>query len=329
MTDLPVTMACGPYDRLQALKDGVIKPEGIDLRYVEIQSPPEIFARMLKTHSFDVAEMSSAHYFTMKSRGNFPYVALPVFPSRLFRHGFIFINRNSGISKPTDLAGKRIAVQEYRQSAGVWIRGILKSEYGVDFSGVTWLEGGVDTPRRFDETMDLRPVGDLNLELIGPEKSISDVLASGEVDAYFGARAPGAFFESEDVIRLFPDYRSEERAYFERTGISPIMHTMIMTEEFHETHPWAAEALFKALLDSKKWALEQMRFSGAQRYMLPWMFADIDEMDELFGGDPCPYGVEPNRKTLETAIGYLLDQGFIDRPLDVDELFTPIVGWTE
>ena len=180
-----------------------------------------------------------------------------------------------------------------------------------------------------DETMDLRPVGDLNLELIGPEKSISDVLASGEVDAYFGARAPGAFFESEDVIRLFPDYRSEERAYFERTGIYPIMHTMIMTEEFHETHPWAAEALFKALLDSKKWALEQMRFSGAQRYMLPWMFADIDEMDELFGGDPCPYGVEPNRKTLETAIGYLLDQGFIDRPMDVDELFTPIVGWTE
>ena len=251
MTDLPVTMACGPYDRLQALKEGVIKPEGIDLRYVEIQSPPEIFARMLKTNSFDVAEMSSAHYFTMKSRGDFPYVALPVFPSRLFRHGFIFINRNSGISKPTDLAGKRIAVQEYRQSAGVWIRGILKSEYGVDFSGVTWLEGGVDTPRRFDETMDLRPAGDLNLELIGPEKSISDVLASGEVDAYFGARAPGAFFESEDVIRLFPDYRSEERAYFERTGIYPIMHTIIMTEEFHETHSWATEALFKALLDSR------------------------------------------------------------------------------
>ena len=126
MTNLQVTMACGPYDRLQALKEGIIKPEGIDLRYIEIQSPPEIFARMLKTHSFDIAEMSSAHYITMKSRGNFPYIALPVFPSRLFRHGFIFINRNSGISQPSDLKDKRIAVQEYRQSAGVWIRGILK-----------------------------------------------------------------------------------------------------------------------------------------------------------------------------------------------------------
>ena len=118
MANLQVTMACGPYDRMQALKDGLIRPEGIDLRYIEVQSPPEIFARMLKTNSFDVAEMSSAHYITMKSRGNFPYIALPVFPSRLFRHGFIFINRNSGIQTPNDLAGKRIAVQEYRQSAG-------------------------------------------------------------------------------------------------------------------------------------------------------------------------------------------------------------------
>ena len=326
---LPVTMACGPYDRLQALKEGVISPEGIDLRYIEIQSPPEIFARMLKTHSFDVAEMSSAHYITMKSRGDFPYLALPVFPSRLFRHGFIFVNRNSDIKTPTDLAGKRIAVQEYRQSAGVWIRGILKSEYGVDFSDVTWLEGGVDAPRRFDETMDLRPAGDLTIDLLGPETCISDVLASGEVDAYFGARAPRAFFESDDVVRLFPDYRAEERQYFERTGIYPIMHTMIVTEEFHREHPWAAESLYKALSDAKKWALEQMRFSGAQRYIVPWLFADIDEIDDLFGGDPCPYGLEPNRKTLETAVGYLFDQGFIDKRMDIEELFIPIVGWEE
>ena len=329
MTNLQVTMACGPYDRLQALKEGIIKPEGIDLRYIEIQSPPEIFARMLKTHSFDIAEMSSAHYITMKSRGNFPYIALPVFPSRLFRHGFIFINQNSGISRPSDLKGKRIAVQEYRQSAGVWIRGILKSEYGVDFSDVTWFEGGVDTPRRFDETMDLRPSGALNLKLIGPDKSISDVLSTGEVDAYFGARAPKAFFECEDVVRLFPNYRAEERAYFERTGIYPIMHTMVMPEAFHEANPWAAEALFKALSEAKKWAIEQMRFSGAQRYMLPWLFDDIDEMDVLFNGDPCPYGIEPNRLTLNTAVEYLFDQGFIENKMEVDDLFAPIVGWTE
>ncbi len=329
MTDLQVTMACGPYDRMQALKDGVIKPEGIDLRYIEIQSPPEIFARMLKTGSFDVAEMSSAHYIIMKSRGDFPYIALPVFPSRLFRHGFIFINRNSRIVDPTDLAGKRIAVQEYRQSAGVWIRGILKSEYGVDFSGVSWVEGGVDTPRRPDNIMDLRPSGDLSIGLIGPEQSISDLLVTGEVDAYFGARAPRAFFESDDVVRLFPDYRSEERRYFEQTGIYPIMHTMIMNEAFHRTHPWAAESLYKAMSDAKNWVLEQIRFSGAQRYILPWMFADLDELDSVFSGDPYPYGLEPNRKTLETLMGFLVDQGFINVPITVDELFTPIVGWEE
>ena len=329
MTDLQVTMACGPYDRMQALKDGVIKPEGIDLRYIEIQSPPEIFARMLKTCSFDVAEMSSAHYITMKSRGDFPYIALPVFPSRLFRHGFIFINRNSKIVEPTDLAGKRIAVQEYRQSAGVWIRGILKSEYGVDFSGVSWVEGGVDAPRRPDNIMDLRPSGDLNIALIRPEQSISDLLAAGEVDAYFGARVPRAFFDSKDVVRLFPDYRPEERRYFEQTGIYPIMHTMVMSEAFHRAHPWAAESLYNALSDAKTWILEQIRFSGAQRYILPWMFADVDELDKVFSGDPYPYGIEPNRKTLETLIGFLVDQGFVDEPITPDELFAPIVGWEE
>ena len=243
MANLAVTVACGPYDRMDAIKHGFIKPEGIDITYVEIQSPPEIFARMLKTKSFDVAEMSSAHYITMKSRGNFPYIALPVFPSRLFRHGFIFLNRNSGIKEPKDLAEKRIAVQEYRQSAGVWIRGILHEEYGVDFSDVTWVEGGVDAPRRADTIMDLRPTGDLQIELMGTEKCISDLLAVGEVDAYLGARQPRAFKECEDVVRLFPNYRDAEREYFKRTGIYPIMHTMVMSEAFHQANPWVAESV--------------------------------------------------------------------------------------
>lgn len=329
MKKLDVTLACGPYDRMQALRDGVVVPEGIDLRYVEIQSPPEIFARMLKTRSFDVAEMSIAHYVTMKTRRDFPYIALPVFPSRMFRHGFVFVNRRSGIAKPADLAGRTIGVQEYRQSAAVWIRGILSSEYGVDFSGVSWREGGVDVPRRPDETMDLRPLGDLDISLIGPDETLSGLLAAGGIDVYFGARRPRAFFDSDDVVRLFPDYRAEERAYYERTGVYPIMHTLVMHEDFHAAHPWAAESLFKALCKSKDWALEQMRFSGAQRYMLPWLFADIDEIDGLFGGDPWPYGVGPNRRTLATLAGYLREQGFVDRPVDIDALFTPIVGWEE
>ena len=136
MAKLPLTMACGPYDRMEALWTGAVQPEGIDLTYIPITSPPEIFARMIKTRSFDVSEMSSAHYLTMRIRGDFPFIALPIFPSRLFRHGFIFINRNAGIESPADLAGKRIGVQEYRQSAAVWIRGLLRDEYGVDLGTV-------------------------------------------------------------------------------------------------------------------------------------------------------------------------------------------------
>src|SRR5262249_54277081 len=154
---------------------GVVQPEGIDLRYLAILSPPEIFARMIKTRSFDVAEMSLAHYSIMRTRGNFPFVALPVFPSRLFRHGFIFINRNAGIATPRDLEGKRVGVQEYRQTAGVWVRGILQHDHGVDLRGITWVEGGVDAPRPADHEMDLRPIGELKLEMIGPRQTLSDM----------------------------------------------------------------------------------------------------------------------------------------------------------
>ena len=142
MANLPVTMACGPYDRMEALSLGVIQPEGIDLRYIAIQSPPEIFARMIKTNSFDVAEMSLAHYLISRIRGEFPYVAIPVFPSRVFRHGFVFVNSTAGIKTAKDLEGRRVGVQEYRQTAGVWVRGILQDEFGVDLDSLQWFEGG-------------------------------------------------------------------------------------------------------------------------------------------------------------------------------------------
>lgn len=329
MADLALTMACGPYDRMEALRTGEIRPEGIDLTYLAIQSPPEIFARMIKTGSFDIAEMSSAHYLTMKSRGHFPFTAIPVFPSRAFRHGFIFINTGAGIATPRDLEGKRIGVQEYRQSAAVWIRGMLADEYGVDPAGITWFEGGVDAPRRADADMDLRPEAPVDIRLVGPDQSLGGMLAAGEIDALIGARRPRVLAESPAVARLFPDYHAVERDYFGRTGIFPIMHTVVIRDELYAANPWVAESLCKACASAKDLAGERMRFSGAMRYMLPWLFDAIDEIDEVFGGDPFVYGLEANRATLETLVRYLREQSFISGEPKLETLFAPIVGWQE
>jgi 4,5-dihydroxyphthalate decarboxylase len=329
MSLLPLTMACGPYDRMEALARGIVQAEGIELRYLAIQSPPEIFARMIKTRSFDVAEMSLAHYSIMRTRGEFPFVAIPVFPSRVFRHGYVFINKNAGIKEPADLEGKRIGVQEYRQTAGVWVRSILDHDHGVDLDSISWVEGGVNEPRREDREMDLRPVGALKLETIGPERTLNDMLEAGEIDAYFGARRPAAFDQGRNVVRLFPDYRAREKDFYRRTGFHPIMHTLVIREDLYRENPWVPESLFKACQESKAWALRQMRFSGAQRSMLPWLYDEIAEMDALMGPDPWPYGLRANRKILEAFQSYLVEQHFLAAARPVEELFTPIVEWSE
>lgn len=328
MAKLSVTMACGPYDRMQALETGVIQPEGIDLTYIPIQSPPEIFARMVKTNAFDVSEMSLSMYLMLKGRSEFPYVALPVFPLRMFRHSYIFINTKAGIATPKDLEGKRVGVMQYRQTAGLWIRGILQHEYGVDLDSIHYLEGGVNNGRAPDEDLDLRPLKDISIRHIGAEKNLNDMLNKGEIDAYFGARSPKSLGNGT-VDRLFPHYRQVERAYYEKTKVFPIMHTLVIREEFHRRHPWVAEAIYKACEAAKAWCLEQMRFSGALRYMIPWLFDDIDEMDRMFGKNPWPYGLEPNRKTLELMARFLADQHFVKKPIKIDDHFTPIVSWAE
>lgn len=320
MSRVPVTMACGPYDRTEALREGLVRPEGVSLTYVPVQSPPELFARMIKRGSFDVAEMSMSLYFQLRSRGEFPFVALPVFPSRMFRHGYVFVHREAGIDHPSDLSGKRVGVQEYHQTAGVWIRGILMSDYDVDLESISWREGGVNAPRTPD-VLDLRPSGDLDIEFIGDDVSLDELLASGELDAYLGARQPDSYRNSDVVQRLFPDYRAVERDFYQRTSVFPIMHTMVVREELLQAHPWLAESLFKALDESKAWCLDQMRFSGTSRYTLPWLHADLEEIDEVFDGDPWPYGLEENRPTLEAFGRYLHEQRFLPSPVDIEELF--------
>ncbi len=325
MSRLQLTLACGPYDRVEALRNGVVQPEGIDLLHLPIQSPPELFARMVHKTSFDLAEMSLSLYLQLRSRGDLPFVALPIFPSRMFRHSYVFVRSDAGIERPADLAGKRIGVQEYHQTAGVWIRGILSGSYGVDFSAVSWFEGGVNAPRQSDPAVDLRPAGDLDITFIGSDTCLDEWLTSGRIDAYFGARAPRSFRRDGAVRRLFPDARAEERAWFLQTGVFPIMHTLVVREDLLDRHPWIAETLFKAFEAAKRWCLEQMRFSGTSRYTLPWLHAALEEVDELFGGDPWPYGLERNRASLEMLAGFLAEQRFVPEAASIEAMFTPIV----
>jgi 4,5-dihydroxyphthalate decarboxylase len=321
MSPIRVTLACGSYDRTEALRTGVVRPEGIDLNYVPIQSPPEIFARMLATGSFDASEMSCAHALIHKGRGDFPFVALPVFPSRMFRHGFIFVNTRAGIRAPKDLEDKRIGVPEYSQTAAVWVRGLLQHEYGVALETIRWFTGGVNAPGRPDVLLNW-PDG-VTITRVS-DRSLNELLVEGEIDALIGARRPDAFGKDPRVARLFPDYRELEQAYYRKTGIFPIMHTLVIREAFYREHPWIAESLYKAFVEAKAWCLAQMRFSSTLRYTLPWLHADLEEMAGVFGADPWPYGLEANRTVLETLVGYLVEQRLLPRPLALEELFVPL-----
>jgi 4,5-dihydroxyphthalate decarboxylase len=311
---------------MEAIRSKAVQIEGIEANYLAIQSPPEIFARMMKSQEFDVSEMSLSTYLTRRARGDFPFVGLPVFPSRVFRHGNLFINKKSGIKLPKDLNGRRVGTFGYRQTASVWIRGILQDDFGVDTNSFVWVEGGLDTPWQGDSTKDSEPVANVRFERADDTATLSDMLASGEIDALIGARRPPSLGRSPKVALLWPDYRKMEREYYERTRIFPIMHMMVLREELYRANPWIAASLYKAFVSSKELALRDMRFSGAMRYMLPWLYDEIDEVDELFGGDAWPYGLEPNRTVLEIFARYLHEQGFLHAPISIDDMFVPING---
>lgn len=322
MTTLRVTLACGPYDRTEALRTGAARPEGIDLVYVSIQSPPEIFARMIANRAFDASEMSCAHALIHRGQGDFPFVAIPVFPSRMFRHGYIFVNTASGIRAPKDLEGKRLGVPEYSQTAAVWIRGLLQHEYDVSLETIQWYAGGVNAPGRPDVLVNM-PDAAVSITRV-KDRSLNDMLVRGEIDALIGARKPAALGRDQRVRRLFPNYRELEQEYYRKTGIFPIMHTVVIREDLYRGQPWIAESLFKAFVQAKEICVAGMRFSSALRYMLPWLHAELEEMEEVFGGDAWPYGFEANRHVLTTLVQYLVEQRLLPRPVSLEELFVPI-----
>ena len=317
-------MACGPYDRTEAIRNGIIKPDGIDLTYVAIESPPVLVDRAVKNNEFDIAEMFLTLYMSLRSQGKFPFVAIPVFPSRVFRHGFIFVNTNSGIKTPKELEGKRVGVPEFRQTAAVWVKGILQHDFGVDLTTIRWVEGGLYAARPRD-MLDLKPEGPFSLEFAPEGRSLDDMLEKGELDALLGAERPRSFGACPQVQRLFPNYREVEREYYLKTGIFPIMHTMVLKESLYREQPWVAQSVYKAMVEAKGWVLDHIWGTGGSlRFMLPWLWDDLEKMGELFGGDAWPYGLESNRHTLDTLMEYMVEQGLMPRRVPLEELFEAV-----
>jgi 4,5-dihydroxyphthalate decarboxylase len=323
---LRLTFASCRYDRLEAIRDGDVAIEGIDLTCITLGSGRQVFDRMVGGREFDIAELSASEFTSLHCAGDRTFVALPVFPSRVFRHGYIFINTRAGIRDPQDLAGRRIGVPLYTQTAAIWARGHLQHQFGVDLSHVRWVQGAVEksgTHGRPHAPPLLRPVA---IEQNQSGAPLAELLARGEIDALIGSRKPESLGRPGDVARLFPDYRRLERSLYETTKIFPIMHLIAMRRELQARHPWIATSLYEAFVESKRRALARMRYGGSLAYMLPWLLSEIEEIEEVFGGDAWPYGIAPNRPTLEALVQYMFEQNFIAKPIPIEDLFLPMPG---
>ena len=322
MSKLNLTFACWNYDRTRALMDGTVKVDGIDLNYLNLPVE-ETFFRMARFREFDISEMSLSSYCVTLSKPERPVVALPIFPSRFFRHSCIYVNANSGIREPKDLIGKRIASPEYQMTAPVWIRGILSDHYNVPVDAQPYLYGGEEEVGRI-EKMKLALPPNIQVSPIAPHQTLSQMLYDGELDALYTARMPSSFLKGDGKVkRLFEDYPEVERRYYRETGIFPIMHTVVMRREVYEANRWIAQSLTKAFIEAQRHTYEDLKDTAALKAMLPWLSAHVDETQREFGDDWWPYGLEKNIKTLDTFTRYHHEQGLSPRKLDVHELFAP------
>jgi 4,5-dihydroxyphthalate decarboxylase len=322
MSKLLLSMACWNYDRTRALLEESVPVDGIDLNYINIPVE-ETFFRMIRHREFDVAEMSLSSYTLSMFREPRPFVAIPVFPSRIFRHSGIFINRNSGIREPKDLIGKKVGNPEYQLTACVWIRGILSDEYKLPVSGVTYFRGGEETPGRTEKQTVTLPQ-EIHLQNIPEDKTLSNMLRDGEIDAIYSPRTPSCITQRAPSVRLlFEDYEAVEREYYKRTKIFPIMHTVVIRRELYEQHPWIAQSLYKAFVQAQREVYEDLRETAALKLMLPWLIPHAEETRKLMGDDFWPYGLDANRDCLGTFLRYSYEQGLAKRLLAPQELFVP------
>ena len=326
MAGQKIKFASGLYDRFLPLYTKEVSPDGFDLDFTVIDNPREIFDRMAGGLEFDACEMSGTEYISRLAANDCPFVAIPVFASRMFRHGFIVINTRSGIKTPKDLEGRRLGVQLYTMSAAMWIRGMLEHDHGVDLSNVTWVQGAMDGPGGHGSPTVLPLLKQPRVENNETDRSLSELLEDGEIDAVLSASLPTGLGTHPDIARLFPDFRAVETDYYRRTKIFPIMHLIVIRRDVYDANPNIAPALYDAFGKAKDIALKHIRYSGALRYMLPFLMDDVDEIDRVFDGDPWPYGVEANRPTLEAEVQYMVEQHYIAEPMPIETLFAEGVG---
>jgi hypothetical protein len=319
---LRLTLACGDYDRTRALEEGSVRPDGIELTYLRLPVE-ETFFRMMRHQEFEVAELSLSSYVISLQRDPAPFVAIPVFPSRSFRHGSIFVNSGSGIEAPEDLRGKRVGTPEFQLTAGVWVRGILAEHYGVPVNSVSYRTGGQERPGRIEKaSLDLP--SDIRVEPIPPDRTLSWMLAEGEIDALYTPRIPRPFVARDPrVRRLFRDVIGAEQAYYGATGIFPIMHVVAIRRDVYERYPWVAQSLFKAFILAKDDAWHRLYDSSALRFMLPWLNQQVEQAVQLLGSDYWSYGLDANQHTLATFLRYHQEQGLSGRLVRPEDLFAP------
>ena len=323
MPNLDLNIACWDYDRTRPLTDGRVQPEGINLD-ITVLRPREIFPRMLQDQEFHASEMSLASYVILKARDQCPFVAIPVMLSKMFRHDCIYVRPDAGINEPADLRGKRIGLPQYSSTAGVFIKGLMQHEYGVSPQQMTWFMGGQDTPAPAP-LVPLDLPDDIHLEFIPEDKTLEEMLADGELDALFATYIPNLFLSgSPTIARLFPNFKEVEQDYYRRTGIFPIMHTVVIREDVHREHPWVATSLYEAFSQAKDLAVGGLYDTDALALTLPFLIDHLEESRRIFGSDYWSYGVESNRPALEGLSQYVVDQGLAPRVVSTEELFPAI-----
>jgi len=324
MSKLCLSLAISSYDRSAPFFDGRVGIEGCEIVPLAF-SPEETFHRAFRYQEFDITEISMSSHALTVARGDAKYVGIPAFTSRAFRHSAIYIRTDRGIKGLPDLRGKTIGLPEYQQTANVWVRGLLEDDYGIKSSDIHWRTGGYEQTGRSERTAIKLPPG-IDCAPIPADKTISGMLATGELDAVLGPREPSCFTQKHpQVARLFPDYAKVEEEYFRRTGIFPIMHMIGIRRSLVEQHPWLPVSVYKAFVKAKALALEELALIGHLAVTLPWPVAELERVRGFMGEDFWPYGVEPNRKQLEIFLKYSQQQGLAVRSLGVDELFAPSI----
>ncbi|HVT67955.1 MAG TPA: hypothetical protein VHF26_09420 [Trebonia sp.] len=318
MTTLHLTFACESYDRIRALQDGRVRPEGIDLNILALPVE-ETFYRQARYREFDISEMSLSSYLVTLDADEPPFVALPVFPSRSFRHQSIYVNTGSGIAAPADLVGKRVGVPEYQLTAVVWQRGILAEHHGVPVESVRYFTGGMEQPGRTEKLKLNLPPG-VSVTPIPAGQTLSAMLAAGELDAVYCAGQPAGYGTLPQLGRLFEDFPEVEADYYRRTGIFPIMHTVVLRRELHQRHPWIARSLTKAFQASLDIAYADLAQRNALKVMLPWLDRHLADTVGVLGSRYWDYGVDANRHVLETFSRYHHEQGLSAKARTAEEI---------